>query len=142
LSMKLFFVFLLSFIGFSAFAQDSWKLCLDKNVLLSTSTEDQEKNIVKISLSELNKHKTFTVSYKENAPQKGWNRTITLYDEKDNELKKQASKKFAIKTSELKTLLNEYKTINIYTINLPTDPKLKAQVRIRRVHLCTLVLQE
>jgi hypothetical protein len=139
--MKMFFAFLLSFIGTTVIAQDSWKVCLDKKVLLNTSTEDAEKNAIKISSAGLKKSKTFVVSYKENSPQKGWERTITVYDEKENELKKQTGKKLTLKTSELKPLLDKYKTLKIYTINFPTDPKMKAQVRLRRVHLCTLVLR-
>ena len=46
--MKFLFVFLLSFITISVVAQDSWKICLDKKILLKTSTEDAEKNVVKI----------------------------------------------------------------------------------------------
>ena len=122
-------------------AQDSWKVCLDKKVLLNTSTEDAEKNVIKISFTNLKKAKTFLVSYKEAEPQKTWERTITIYDEKDNEVKKQTGKKLTLNTSELITLLDKYKTIKVYTINSPTDPKMKAQVRLRRVHLCTLVLQ-
>lgn len=139
--MKIFFAFLLSFIGISAIAQDSWKVCLDKKVLLKASTEDEEKNVVRISSTNLKKAKTFVVSYNEVAPQKGWERTITAYDKKDNEFIKQNGKKFTLKTPELKNLLDKYKTIKIYTINSPTDPKMKSQVRLRRVHLCTLVLQ-
>jgi hypothetical protein len=139
--MKIFFAFLLSFVGISAIAQDSWKVCLDKKVLLNTSTEDVEKNVIKLSSAGLNKSKTFIVSYNEATPQKGWERTITAYDGKDNELRKQTGKKFTIKTPELKTLLDKYETIKIYTVNSPTDPKMKSQVRLRRVHLCTLVLR-
>jgi hypothetical protein len=139
--MKFVFAFLLSFTGFSAIAQDSWKVCLDKKVLLATSNEDEKKNVIMISAADLNKSKNFTLVYKESSPQKAWERTIRLYDEKDAELKKQKGKKFTLKTSELKSLLNQYKTVKIYTINSPTDPKLKERVRIRRVHLCTLILQ-
>jgi len=96
---------------------------------------------MQISFCDLKKAKTFILSYKEAAPQKDWERTITTYDEKDNELKKQTGKKFVLKIAEFKALLEKYKIIKIYTINSPTDPKLKSQVRLRRVHLCTLVLQ-
>jgi hypothetical protein len=139
--MKILFAFLLSFIGISAIAQDSWKVCLDKKVLLNTSNEDAEKNVVKIASANLKKAKSFIVNYNEAVPQKGWERTMIAYDDKDNELKKQTAKKFTLKASELKTLLDKYKTIKIYTISSPTDPKMKSQVRLRRVHLCTLVLQ-
>jgi hypothetical protein len=133
--------FLLSFIGASAMAQDSWKVSLDKKVLLSSSIEDEQKNVVKITSADLKKSKTFEIIFKEASAQKGWERTISIYDEKDKELKKQKGNKFSLKASDLKSLLNQYKTIKIYTLNSPTDPKLKSQVRLRRVHLCTLVIQ-
>jgi hypothetical protein len=139
--MKFVFAFLLSFIGLSTIAQDRWKVCLDKKVLLNTSNEDEKKNVIIILAADLNKSKNFTLDYKESSPQKGWERTIRLYDEKDTELLKQKGKKFTLKTSELKSLLNQYRTVRIFTINSPTDPNLKARVRIRRVHLCTLILQ-
>lgn len=122
-------------------AQDSWKICLDEKILLNTSTEDAEKNTIQLSAASLKNAKSFTVDFTEANPQKGWQRSILVYDEKDNELKKQAGKKLMLKISELQSLLEKYKTIKIYTINMPTDPKMKAQVRIRRVHLCTLVLE-
>jgi hypothetical protein len=140
--MKFAFAFLLSCIVFSAIAQDTWKACLDKKVLLNTSNEDEKQNILKISAADLSKNKNFTVNYTESPPQKGWERTIRLYGEKDHELKKQNGKKLSLKTSQLKALFNQYKTVKIYTLNSPTDPKLKERVRIRRVHLCTLILQE
>jgi len=139
--MRFLLVFLLSFITVSVVAQDSWKVSFDKKILLKTSTEDAEKNVLKVSSADSKKAKIFTVSYIESSPQKGWERTITAYDDKDNELKKQKGKTFTIKTSELKALLLKYKTVKIYTINSPIDPKMKSQVRLRRVHLCTLVLQ-
>lgn len=139
--MNFLFIFLLSFIGVTGIAQDSWKVCLDRKVLLNTSTEDAEKNVVKISSADLKKAKTFLVNYIDAAPQKGWERTIIIFNGQDKELSKQTGKKFTLKASTLKTLLHKYQTIKLYTINSPTDPKMKAQVRLRRVHLCTLVLQ-
>lgn len=125
----------------TSIAQDSWKVCLDKKVLLNTSTEDAEKNIIKLSLTDLKKAKTFTVTYTEAAPQKGWERSISLYNDKDAELKKQTTKNFSLQAAAIKSLIEKWKMIKIYTINMPTDPKLKAQVRIRRILLCTLILE-
>ena len=139
--MKILFVFLLGLISVKAFTQDSWKVCLDKKTFLKTSVEDAEKNVIKLTAVNLQKTKTFLVSYKAANPKKGWERTIVIYDEKDQELKKQAGQKLSLTISELKSLLQKSKTLKIYTISLPIDPKLKAQVRVRRVHLCTLVLQ-
>jgi len=139
--MKIFFAFLLICIGTSAFTQDSWKICLDKKTLLQASTEDEKKNTLKISSADLRKGKTFTVNYTQSSQQKGWERTISVYDAQDQELKIQTGKKLSLKVSELKRLLDQYKEIKIYTLNSPTDPKVKMHVRLRRVHLCTLVLQ-
>ena len=139
--MKILFAFLLGFSGVTAIAQDSWKVCLDKKVLLKASSEDAVKNVIKISSVDLKKNRNFIVNYTDATSQKGWERTIAVYDEKDNELKKQTGKRLSLKTSELKTLLNKYKVIKVYTVNSPIDPKMKSQVRLRRVHLCTLILQ-
>ena len=139
--MKILFAFLLSLVGASAIAQDNWKVCFDKKVLLNASTEDEQKNVIEITQADMKKSKSFVVSYKESSPQKGWERTIIIYDGKDSELKKQTGEKLYLKTSELKVLLDRSKTIKIYTLNSPTDPKMKSQVRLRRVHLCTLILQ-
>ena len=140
MNMRILFAFLLSSVAALAFSQDSWKVCLDKKVLLNTSAEDQAGNVLKISAGNLNKNKNLVVSYKEASPQKGWERTMTAYNEKDQELKTQKGKKLTLKMSELKTLLQKNGSIRIYTISLPTDPKMKAQVRVRRVHLCSLAL--
>ena len=137
----MFFAFCLALISLAVPGQDSWKVCLDKKILLNTSSEDTGKNIIRLSSSDLKKSKTFIVSYRETSPQKDWERIITVYDEKDNELEKQSGKKLSLKTSELKILLDKYKTIKIYTINSPTDPKIKSQVRLRRIHLCTIILE-
>lgn len=139
--MKILFLVLLNFLGAISIAQDSWKVCLDKKILLNTSTEDAEKNIIKLSLTNFKKAKTFTVTYTETAPQKGWERSISLYNDKDAELKKQTTKNFSLQAAEIKSLIEKWKMIKIYTINMPTDPKLKAQVRIRRILLCTLILE-
>ena len=138
--MKIFFAFLLSLMGTLALAQDSWKICLDKKTLLKASTEDEKANIVKISANDLKKGKALVVNYNESSQQKGWERTISVYNADDQELKIQTGKKLSLKVPELKNLLNQYKEIRIYTLYSPTDPKMKMQVRLRRIHLCTLVL--
>jgi hypothetical protein len=139
--MKIFFAFLLSLIGTVAFTQDSWKICLDKKTLLTALAEDEQKNTIQISSAELKKGKNLVVTYKEQSRQKGWERTLFVFNENDKELKTQVGKKLSLKVSDLKTWLNQNKEVKIYTLNSPTDPKMKAQVRLRRVHLCTLVLQ-
>lgn len=122
-------------------AQNSWKVCFDKKTLLSTAEEDDVKNLIKVAASDLTKHKSVVVKYLETEPQKDWERTITAYDENDEELSKQTGNKFSLSSAILKKLLHSSRAIRIYTVSLPTDPNVAAQIRVRRVHLCTLVLQ-
>jgi len=139
--MKMLLAFLLSLIGTAAISQDSWKICLDKKTLLTALAEDEQKNRVIISPGDLKKSKNLVVTYKEPSQQKGWERTLFVFNEDDKELKTQMGKKLSLKVSDLKDWLNQNKEVKIYTLNSPIDPKMKAQVRLRRVHLCTLVLQ-
>ncbi|MGZ3844640.1 MAG: hypothetical protein ACXVBH_01210 [Flavisolibacter sp.] len=138
--MKLLFAFLLGITGAIA-KQDSWKVCLDKKVLLQTSKEDEQKNVFTITSADLKKSKKLELSYTQVASDKGWERTVSIYDANDQELKTVKGNKLSLKNSELRSLLEQHKTIKFYTLYSPTDPKMKAMVRLRRVHLCTLVLQ-
>jgi hypothetical protein len=138
--MNLLFAFLLGWFATSV-QQDSWKLCLDKKQLLQTSTEDEQKNVITVTSAQLKKSKQLQLVYSQAAPAKDWERTISIYDTNDQELATQKANKFTVKTSTLASLLHQHKTIKFYTLYSPTDPKMKAMVRLRRVHLCTLVLQ-
>jgi hypothetical protein len=122
-------------------AQDSWKVSLNGKEVLSTSTEDEAKNVITLKKPDLQKKKDFILTYHEDQKQEGWERTIAAYDGKDAELNKQKGTRFKLTNAALQSLFKKSKTIKIYTVALPTDPKLKAAVRVRRVHLCTLTLQ-
>ncbi|MFL5772944.1 MAG: hypothetical protein ACJ75F_07295 [Flavisolibacter sp.] len=137
--MKNFFLFLFALIPFTMSAQDSWKVQLNDKVVLKTSEENSEKNVIKISASSLQKKKDFIISYSEGEKKKGWQRFITIYNDQDGELYKQTGNKIKMKNSVLSSLFEKSKTLKVYTWSLPTDPKLKQTVRVRRVHLCTLV---
>jgi len=134
------FAVLLSITGTIA-QQDSWKVCLEKEVLLQTSKEDEQKNVITFTAADLKKSKTLQINYKQVASDKGWERTLSIYDVNDQELKTVKGNKLSLKSSGLRSLLEQHKTIKFYTLYSPTDPKMKAMVRLRRVHLCTLVLQ-
>jgi hypothetical protein len=140
--MKTIFLFLLSFTLCTFLqAQDSWKATLHGKSVLSTSTEDPEKNIVPVNASSLKNSKSFVIAYTETEKQNGWQRTITAYDSTDRELIKQSGTSFKLSNKSLLSLLKKCKTVRIFTMYLPTDPKIKASVRVRRVHLCTLTLR-
>jgi len=138
--MKMLFAIVLSLFG-SLVQQDSWKLSLDKKRLLEASTENEQKNIVSVTVSELKKSKLLEINYTQAAFEKGWERTISVYDENDQELKTAKGNRLTLKTSAVRSLLGQHKAIKFYTLYSPTDPKMKAAVRLRRVHLFTVVLQ-
>jgi hypothetical protein len=140
--MKLFYLFLTGFfISLGAVAQNSWKVLLNDKAVLNSSTENEEKNFVLIKKDDLKKKKDFSIFYSEKNKKNNWQRIIALYDENDQELFQQEGAKLKIPNASLQSYFKKAKKINIYTWALPTDPKLKAAIRIRRVHLCTLILQ-
>jgi hypothetical protein len=139
--MRLFLLMLGLSLTLNVFAQDSWVVSYGGKTVLKSSTEDAEKNIVAIHPADLKKKKELSILYTEKEKQKGWERFIAAFDENDTEMKKVKGNKMKLDTSSLQALFKKTKTIKLYTWSLPTDPKLKASVRIRRVHLCTLNLQ-
>lgn len=139
--MKMLFCFALLLTGNMVKAQDSWEVWLDKKMLLRTSTEDEQKNLLHLPGTVTRNHQKIVVSFYESDRQEDWERALVLYDEKDRELKRQTGTKIMIPSSQLKVFLQKSDTLKLYTIRLPKDPKKKALVRVRRVHLCTLVDQ-
>ncbi|HYK57363.1 MAG TPA: hypothetical protein VEV15_12920 [Flavisolibacter sp.] len=140
--MKLFYLFLASFfISLSTLAQPGWKVMLNGKTVLNTTVEDETKNIVRIKKADLKKKKGVSVIYTEEAKKKNWEREIALYDENDRELARQKGTELKISNSVLQSFFKKSKKVGIYTLAFPADPKLKAAIRIRRVHLCTLILE-
>ena len=135
--MKIILFFILAFMNIPAFTQDSWIIKLDKKQLLKTSEENTEKNQITLNRSQLKK-KNLTVSYFEKEKLEGWRRTISVYDNKDNLLLQKQTGNLKLSEEVLKKWFNKFPVVMIYTWSLPIDPKMKATVRIRRVHLCTI----
>jgi hypothetical protein len=122
-------------------AQDSWKVVLNGKNSLSTSTESEEKNVVNVKASDLSKKNDFVIAYTQKEKNADWQRSIIAVDENDHELLNKQTDKLKIKNSELQALFKKSNKIRFYTISLPKDPAKRAVVRVRRVHLCTLVLK-
>jgi glucose-6-phosphate isomerase len=147
--MKRILLFLfLSIITFSLQAQyvqkagvDSWRVLHNGKQKLKASSENSSKNVITITKADLKKTGALIITYKEMGGQKGWQRSITLFDEKDNELVKEESALLKVANTKLASLANTYKTIKVYSWALPTDPAVAATVRIRRVHLCTILIK-
>lgn len=130
-------LFLTLVISSSLFAQ-SWKISTNGKTLLKANVENEQKN--KISLKTLNlSKKGLSLCYTEGKDQKkGWERFIAVYDSTDKELKVQKGNSLQLSRDSLRSYFKNSPQIRIYTWALPTDPKLKALVRVRRIHLATI----
>jgi hypothetical protein len=122
----------------------SWQIKWNNKTLLETGKENEAINTKKIKKADLAKKCFLEIIYKEADPakEKEWVRSFLLYGDTDNEvLRKDSTQTIKIPAAELKKLFSTQKKIRIYTTAIPSDPNMAARVRIRRVHLCTLVLQ-
>lgn len=122
----------------AALTQPRWEVCLNQKTLLKTGEENEQKNVIHLPASDLQKKNQFLVQYLE-ATGSDWERTIMLFDENDHELTRQKGTCFALSGAALLSFFRQTRTLKIYTWALPLDPKRKAAIRVRRVHLCTLI---
>lgn len=78
-------------------------------------------------------------------PRDGWKRKLMLNDVNETELsvfeKDFVTGTYTWNISNLKTLLEKHKTLKIFTFCSPIDENQAAMMRLRRYHLCTLVLK-
>lgn len=133
--------------GLLVLAQDdiAWSVFHDKRKLFSSSIENEEQNNLTVKLSDLESGKDFVISYcvaNINDKKDGWKRTIGIYTPADKELYRKDSDTVKIPDLQIKKILLENRTIKVYTWALPKDPKEAARVRVRRVHLCTIMLKQ
>jgi hypothetical protein len=121
---------------------DNWKVFHNKNLLLSASEESEEKNRVTLSKAELSQTGVLALSYTGAALDTGWKRSFMIIDESGNILgEKESYYGFKLKNADLKKLFGKGSILKIYTWAIPKDPAKAALVRVRRVHLCTVVLK-
>jgi hypothetical protein len=138
--MKLILFLVMGLLTVSAEAQDNWVVYLNKKPVLESREESEEKNVVHIKSNALKSKNVFTITYLEAAKQKGWSRSMMVFDSTDRELKRVKGNKLSYSNSSLLSLLKKNKTLRVYTWSIPNDPAMKERIRVRRVHLCTLVL--
>jgi hypothetical protein len=125
----------------SSRAQESWKIRVNGLTALSASTENPEKNKITIKRSALRNSKSLEVIFSEKNDKKEWDRFLAIYSPDDEEILQKMSTKLTISNKKLLVHLQKHKKLTVYTWMLPTDPDLRSRIRIRRIHLCTLVLQ-
>lgn len=122
-------------------AQNSWKVIHNGRQKLQAAAESTVKNVLLFRRSDLKAGGALQVSFTEPKKQKDWQRVIAVFDDKDNELLQQTGNALKIDNANLDALAKTAKVIKIFTWSLPTDPNMAAAVRVRRVHLCTLIIK-
>jgi hypothetical protein len=119
--------------------KDSWKISVNKKMVLTSSEPDEIVNTKKIKSNDWNKNGYLEIIYNEADPG-FWRRAFQLDDENGNQLfSKDSTTKTKIPLGFLRKLFAGKKEVRIYTIVSPLDPAMA--VRMQRVHLCTLKLQ-
>lgn len=136
----LFFFFALT-LATNGMAQDTWTITYNGKGKLKAAAEDEQKNVITLSKTDLKKGGNLAIIYTEGKKLKDWERTITLFDEGDNELAKSTGMSFKITAAKLTTMAAKAKELTLYTLSLPTDPNLAARIRVRRLHLCTIIVK-
>ncbi|HJW18341.1 MAG TPA: hypothetical protein VJ499_14520 [Flavisolibacter sp.] len=135
--MRLITLFVFLVLSPTLYAQ-SWQICNNGKVLLKTETENEEKNKISLDSIHLSK-KGLTLQYNEGKEKKkGWERVIAVYDSAGKELKQQKGNSLQLSRDSLHYYLKNSPLLKFFTWSLPTDPKLKALVRVRRIHLATI----
>jgi hypothetical protein len=123
---------------------DSWTIKLNKKVILDAFKYNETANTRTIKLSDLAKNGFLEIIYHsaDTAQAKAWKRSFLFMDENDKELlRKDSTINVKISDTQLKKLLGDKKKISIYTIALPMNLEMAARIRVRRLHLCTLIIQ-
>jgi hypothetical protein len=140
---------MISFLSFAvvvASAQNGsyWTIKHNTKTIRVISSENEEKNIITIKKSQFNKTGSFSLQYKKNGPgEKDWIRTMMIYDSTGNNQlwKKDSSALLLLTNTGMKTIFGNSNKIKIYTVAVPSDPQKAAVFRVRRIHLCTVVLK-
>lgn len=140
--MKKFLILLVTLLSLhTGFAQEKWTIQLNGRTVRRDSVENPEKNIVRVKRSQLKKGKELSVLFSEKNEKKEWDRFLGIYNEGEEELVQKMSTKLKVSNAKLLYWGKTSKRLTIYTWSLPTDPDLRSRIRIRRIHLCTLVIE-
>ncbi len=140
--MKFFTILMTLSMAASCAAQPvGWKVSHNSNAVLTATKEDSEKNTVTVSRSDLQEKGALVVVYKDKHAEAGWKREIILVDQDENEIARGGNKLTTENTVLYNHLSKGAKSFHVYTWTLPTDPEKAALIRIRRVHLCTIIVK-
>lgn len=121
-------------------AKPGWQVFVNKQLILQSNTEDAAANSKTIAAKDLFTDNGLQIIYTEE-PDAQLNRSYIIMDTNRRELFRTENTKQPINGAELKKAIGDQKTIVLYTVAIPSDPALAATVRVRPVHVCTLILQ-
>ena len=122
-------------------AQQTWSISHQKKTVLKNVSEDPDNNVITISKALLNTTGCFVITFK--AYDTAYTRTVMAYDTVRNGLKNwdDVKKKISIPNAELKSVMAGKNKINIYYTEIPKDPEKAALIRVRLIHICTIILK-
>lgn len=122
-------------------ANDSCQIILNKRVIFRGEA-DQQNAVLFIEAKQFKKGDYLTLRYCSENESKGWNRTFYLNDANDENLKtielSKQSGSASIDASVLNKQIEKRAPVFIYTMSLPTDKKLAARIRARRIFMCKI----
>ncbi len=116
-----------------------------KTIVKKTAIPQNEGPQVTLTAKQLAAGGQLLLNLVNGEPRDGWKRKLMLNDASENELsvfeKDYVTGAYSWNISNLGALLAQHKTLKIYTICTPVDERKAAVMRLRRYHLCTLVLK-
>lgn len=122
-------------------SQESWTIGFGKKTVLKKVTEDRVKNSFTLSKSSVSGNSKLTIQL--HAVDTTNNITLMANLDNGNTVKEweYSGKTLSIPAVELKTLFGTESKLYFYYRSLPKDPEKAAVVRIRPVHVCTILLR-
>lgn len=130
-------ILLVAALGLSGLAgaqrTERWTVLLNSDVLLTAKTEDTAANVIKAPAL---KKGSLIVTYVPAQAQGERKRRLMVVDAADHELYSREAFNIAVPVSEVKKWKLATPLLRIYTV--PVLGEAGANVRLRRVHLCTI----
>lgn len=119
----------------------SWKITLNKKVVLKGSGETADSSVLTLKKADLSNNGTFKIEYDTKNEPRGWARTIAIFDTAEASIaQRDSTSAFFVYNKDLLKILWSRKRVYVYSWSAPIDKGMAAAIRIRRLKLCTLEL--
>jgi hypothetical protein len=140
LMKKFILVSLLSAVALISNAQTKCSVSVFGKKALNNAEENVAKNIIKIEKKLLKKSGNFIISF--NNYDTAYKRTVMINDAEGQGIInfEDVNKPITISSKQLKTILNGKNKILFYYTKIPSDPSKAAIVRMRPIHICTVLV--